>query len=326
MHSALEIMRIPTAPHHEDLVAAFVRAWLQRLKIPFREDRGGNILAEYRCGRAKTPVAFSVHMDHPGFEVMAVRRDTLHCRFLGGVPPSYFKKGVPVEFFDGEGHCTGWARIAQVAHWAPGRRDIHLRRVRGEIVPGQFGMWKLPPLRFDRKSRRVVGRACDDLAGCAALLAALQALRKRRSACRFFAIFTRREEIGLCGAFEVAKSGKLSKSIPIVSIETSRAFAHAPQGAGPIVRVGDRSSIFDPGLTKHLCEVAERLKTPFQRKLMDGGTCEATAFLEADYTAGGICVALGNYHNCGRNGRIAAENIHEGDWQGLVRLIVEAAS
>ncbi len=58
---------------------------------------------------------------------------------------------------------------------------------------------------------------------------------------------------------------------------------------------------------------------------MDGGTCEATAFLEAGYTAGGVCVALGNYHNCGANGRIAAENIHEGDWRGLVRLITESA-
>ena len=54
---------------------------------------------------------------------------------------------------------------------------------------------------------------------------------------------------------------------------------------------------------------------------MDGGTCEATAYLEAGYTASGLCVALGNYHNCAVNGRIAAENIHLEDWRGLVKLM-----
>ena len=160
MHPAFEIMRVPTAPYHEEKVAEFVRAWLRRLEIPFREDRGGNILAEYHRGRAKDAVAFSVHMDHPGFEVMASKRDRVECRFLGGVPQSYFKKGASVEFFDWDGECTGNAKIARVACWKPGRHEIHLKRVRGEVQRGQFGMWKLPALR--KEKGLVVGRACDD--------------------------------------------------------------------------------------------------------------------------------------------------------------------
>ncbi len=329
MHPALRILNIPTAPRHEDLVAAFVCDWLNRLGIDFCEDHHGNIVAEYRSGRRKEAIAFSVHMDHPGFEVLAMQKELLHCRFLGGVPRSYFKPGVPVTFFNAGGCRTCEAEIVRIAEWKPEMKIVLLRAKRGQALPKQFGMWKLPAMRWDRKRNRIVARACDDLAGCAAVLAMLESLRKRRRACHVYAIFTRREEIGLCGALELAKSGRLPKSIPIISIETSKMFDHAPQGEGPIVRVGDRSSIFDPVLTKQLCAIAHQLKEthalPFQRKLMDGGTCEATAFLDAGYAASGLCVALGNYHNCSEHDRIASENIHFGDWQALVKLMAATA-
>src|SRR5690606_14354669 len=66
-------------------------------------------------------------------------------------------------------------------------------------------------------------------------------------------------------------------------------------------------------------------KFRYQRKLMDGGTTEATAYDLLGYESGAACLALGNYHNAGPNDRIAAETIHLGDVEGLARLFVAMA-
>ena len=63
----------------------------------------------------------------------------------------------------------------------------------------------------------------------------------------------------------------------------------------------------------------------FQRALMSGGTCEATAYQEFGLQTGAVCVALGNYHNCASKQKIAAEFVSVSDACGMVRLLVEAA-
>jgi endoglucanase len=73
-----------------------------------------------------------------------------------------------------------------------------------------------------------------------------------------------------------------------------------------------------------LCQ-AMRAEDPtfqYQRKLMDGGTTEATSYDLYGYETGAACVALGNYHNAGRGNRVAPETIHLGDIEGLVRLLL----
>jgi putative aminopeptidase FrvX len=318
-----EILRIPTAPGYEDLVFKHVLATLSHLRIPFRQDSRGNLIAKIPSKSKQPGLAFSVHMDHPGFKVLKLRKNQIECSFLGGVPREFFKKGVPVELFDSQGRVVAQARVMKVLRWKLGNRRILLKASIPVPSTARFGMWKLTV--FKKSSTHVIARACDDLAGCAAVLATLKNLRKLSLKRPVLAIFTRREEIGLKGAFEIAKSKLLPKSIAVVSVETSKELCNARQGDGPIIRVGDRTSIFNPELTKRLCDVAKKLKKKsgfkFQRRLMDGGTCETTAFLESGYAAGGLCVALGNYHNCGAGNKIAAENIHYRDWQGLVELM-----
>jgi putative aminopeptidase FrvX len=332
MHPALNILKIPTAPHHEHLVADFVRTYLEELGISYKEDRRGNIVASLLASKQREGIAFSVHMDHPGFGIAEIKNERVICDFLGGVPKEYFRKDVPVEFFNKLGLSIGFGEVSHVITWERKNRKISVLLKKGQVELEGFGMWRLPVMRNSRT--HIINRVCDDLAGCAAVLAMLSELvrrnKKQKGRGKVYAIFTRREEIGLEGAFEVSAQKIIPKKVPIISIETSRALSNAPQGEGPIIRVGDRSSIFDPEITARLCKLGSdlRLKDPkikFQRKLMDGGTCEATAFLEDGYRAGGLCVALGNYHNCHPNGRIAAEDIRFDDWNGLVRIMTEAA-
>ncbi|MFM8270224.1 MAG: hypothetical protein ACKN9V_08560, partial [Pseudomonadota bacterium] len=46
----------------------------------------------------------------------------------------------------------------------------------------------------------------------------------------------------------------------------------------------------------------EKLKKNFQRRVMDGGTCEATVAVANQIPAIGISIPLGNYHNQGFEG------------------------
>jgi putative aminopeptidase FrvX len=117
----------------------------------------------------------------------------------------------------------------------------------------------------------------------------------------------------------------------VIAIECSSRQPAAPQGAGVIIRVGDRASIFNSALTYFLGQQADELKKKdrkfqYQRALMPGGVCEATVYDVYGYTAASLCVALGNYHNMDvKKGKIGPEYIDATDWKNMVKLFVRLA-
>jgi len=190
--------------------------------------------------------------------------------------------------------------------------------------PG-FRMWDLPA--FEIRAGRIRSRACDDLIGCACIVAALRELEHTGANCAAWGLFTRAEEVGFVGAIELAKSGLLSKSVTVVSLETSSVKGGPVKiGAGPIIRVGDRTSVFDSAATAQIEAAAKTAGITHQRALMQGGTCEATAYALYGYRTAAMCVALGNYHNCGPGDHIAPEYVSVDDTLGMARLCVAAAT
>ena len=326
-----DLLSLPTASYRESAVLGYIQQACRRLSgVKTRLDRYGNLLAHYRrAPRTPTALVFVAHTDHPGF-VAAEMLDgrTLRAHFRGGVKPEYFP-GARVRFWD----AGRWikARVLELTKVTPvtvpgwtGRPEEALLRVSRPVAPDAPGMWDLPDpvLRGDH----VVARACDDIAGAAALLAMLQRLSRKRSHAEVYCLFTRAEETGFVGAIAAARARTIPKHLPVISIETSSALPNAPIGAGPILRVGDRAAVFTPALTAFCVRVAEALAQRrrafvFQRKLMDGGICEAYPFIAYGYAATGICVALGNYHNMDtQRQRIASEYISLRDWLGMVDL------
>ena len=208
--------------------------------------------------------------------------------FLGGVPESYLKK-------------------------KPATRKS-----------GAFRMWDLPACEV--RAGNIRSRACDDLIGCACIVAMFRELERTGAECAAWGLFTRAEEVGFVGAIELAKSGRLPKSVTVVSLETSSVKGGPVTiGGGPIIRVGDRTSVFDSAATARLQAAAQSAGIEHQRALMQGGTCEATAYALYGYRTTAMCVALGNYHNCGPGERIAPEYVSVSDALGMARLCVEAA-
>ena len=193
------------------------------------------------------------------------------------------------------------------------------------VPPGTIGMWDFPGCLVRGDS--VIARGCDDVAGVAAALCALDRIavggppRHRVSL-----LLTRAEEAGFVGALWAAKRSRLPPDAFFLSIETSKAQPAAPLGGGAVIRVGDRVSVFDSELTTHVAAAAERLSAAdstlrYRRHLMPGGTCEATAFQAFGRRAAGVCLPLGAYHNMGARGRIAPERIRWSDFRALVALL-----
>ncbi|MEO0414824.1 MAG: M20/M25/M40 family metallo-hydrolase [Verrucomicrobiota bacterium] len=280
------ILSTPTAPFHEYHVAAEIRSSLEAMPhVSFKTDDYGNIIAQYRHGKGRAKLAFAAHMDHPGW----VKHGGENV-FLGGVPAERLDTH-PVEWF---GTLS----------------DPHAE---------SFGMWKLKP--FEIKDGIIHSRVCDDLIGCAAILALFSELEANEIDANVYGLFTRAEEVGFCGAVAMGKKWPLPKGVRFVSLETSAPRGGKEIGDGPVVRVGDAMSVFDDEITAELIDAGKAEKIPYQRALLDGGSCEATAMNLLGVPAAGISVLLGNYHNCPPKKGIAEEFVSLNDAKNLVKLI-----
>lgn len=212
----------------------------------------------------------------------------------------------------------GWVRLAGKEEFLGG---VPAERLDSHPVEwfGNFGMWDLEP--FALTGGFIHARVCDDLVGCAAILAMFRELEKKEIETTVYGIFTRAEEVGFIGAMELAKKWPLPEDVCFVSLETSAARGGAEQEKGPVIRVGDRTSVFHDGISAELLDAAAAEKIPHQRALLDGGSCEATAMNLYGIPAAGISVILGNYHNCPPGSGIAPEFVSLADVKNLVKLI-----
>ncbi len=284
----------------DDDLLAIIRSVLAQPTAPFHEDAVRGEIAQQlaQCPHVSTSldafgnvIAHYRRGDAPARFAFAVHMDHpgyVGEEFLGGVPESYREKKPPTRDF------------------------------------GAFSMWDLPACEV--REGRVHSRACDDLIGCSAVVALFRELERSGAEANCYGLFTRAEEVGFVGAIELAKSARVPHETTILSLEcSSEKGGMCKMGEGAILRVGDRTSIFDPHVAATIAELAKRAEIPVQRCLMSGGTCEATAYQLYGYRCGALCVALGNYHNCGPDERIEPEFVALSDVQALTRLCVEIA-
>lgn len=332
------VLSCPTAPFCERAVVEYIQGWARRRGVNFAQDAAGNVLLSAgetggaktrRQAAAKPPWVFSAHMDHPGFVVTGGRSNVVRAEFRGGVARPYFA-GARVRLIvrDGGQH-VGTIRSARRS------KSLNFMACRVEldrpadIPPGTVGMWDVPVFSA-RKSGRIHARACDDLAGVAAVLAALERIASTGAPGPVLGLLTRAEEVGFTGMLAACKLGTIPPDALVVGIETSKAQPAAPLGGGVVIRVGDRSRVFHEPLTALIADVAagrakKTKRFRFVRQLMPGGTCETTALCGWGHTAAALCIALGNYHNQHPRGHVAAEVIDEGDFDCLVDLLVALA-
>ena len=316
------ILSQPTAPFREFHVQAVLEKDLKEAKVPSFRDRAGNIVVgaasavDYKKklrARSKNPLlVFIAHTDHPGFHGAEWLSGTdLRFDWFGGSPTA-LHVGAKVWLADENGHL-GHGEVASAQMHESGKF------LAGGVVrcePGLVGRARSAKKIFGGFGFRapiweegdlIYTHAADDLVGCYAIVStAIELWSSPRLKARrqdFIGLLTRGEEVGFIGALAHLELGFLSKAkrrIVAVSLETSRTLPGAEIGKGPVVRLGDRFTTFDPSATRVFAELAQKvLPGTHQRRIMDGGTCEATAVTAYGLPAIGISVPLGNYHNQG---------------------------
>jgi len=282
------ILKQPTAPFHEYHVRGEIEAILEKCPhVKTKVDKFGNLIVTYKNGKRKSREAWvlGAHMDHPGFVKKPGSKGKDDWEFLGGVPKELIDAGV----------------------------KQGLRKAKGDIA-----IWNLP---VKISAERVEAAACDDLIGCAVILSTIWDLASLGMETHFYAVFTRAEEVGFLGAWQVGQKWPFPEDAVFVSVETSRPVNGSVMGGGPIVRVGDRLSVFDGDAVAALTLTAAEQGVRVQRCLLDAGACEASAMQACGRRSVGVSVPLGNYHNIDDSREIAAEYVMMEDVKSLVNLL-----
>ena len=323
------VLSAPTAPFHEQAVAARISQWAKDRGLECSADKAGNLLVHYRGPRRgnRPEWVFAAHMDHPGFVVRKAIGRRVWADFVGGVAGEYFP-GTAVRFFTPDGELRARVKTRRLRKGEDFPCITLELDAPAHLAPGTLGMWDLPAMRVS--GRRLASRACDDVAGVAAVLCVLNDLAQQKAKVNVTGLLTRAEEAGFIGMLAACEANTLDKATPIVTIECSKAQPSARLGDGVVVRVGDKARTFDPSLTARLSAVAAGLAKEdkdfrFTRALMPGGTCESTPLAIWGYRTAAVCVPLGNYHNQGPGGRIRPERIDLGDFESLVKLLAALA-
>jgi len=321
----------PTAPYHEFRALRAIRRELERNAIAAHEDAYGQVSARVTRGNAKRSLALIAHTDHPAFEVTEAHGREGRARILGGLYSEFFAASVPVLVCDDAdgtpfaGTLDGYTSAPDAVHNSPGHCRI---RAASELHAGQFAVMDLTPFAVSGDELQL--RAADDLALCAVVVLVLAALRDDTRPHDVHAVFTRGEESGLYGARLVAEDGLLPRDVVVVSLEASRALAHAAPGRGVVVRAGDVYNTFDNDAERFLRVAREELTAagiPTQRALLTGGTCESSAFVRLGWSATGVAVPNVNYHNQGEHMRtFTPEIVRLSDLRSAVALLVEGAA
>ncbi|WP_200761527.1 hypothetical protein [Poriferisphaera corsica] len=358
----IELTSLPTGTGKEHAVVRYLYDWVaRRAWVSMKRDKWGNVLLGLKGRRAKRPVVLTSHLDHPAFVVYEVKDGgrEVWAEFRGGVHNDYFvgtkvrwwsrvegeldkikceqfegkdsyqtlidlketKRGEVAEVFDADEKNGQMFKQAKICFLA-----------KNKVKTGDLLTWDLRESKVVRC--KLNARVCDDLAVTAASLTCFERWYERnknklKEAHHVQVLFTRAEEVGFIGAMGACQSGLIADDARLIALENSKSIpGDSPQGAGPIVRVGDATSTFGHELNYRISQIAKQLTGEdetfqYQRKLMPGGSCEATAYQCYGYQTTCLCLPLVNYHNMNeQTKKIDVEVIDMRDYHNMVKLLI----
>jgi endoglucanase len=350
------ILTEPTAPFREQHVARTLAGVLKTGDVAFFEDPFGNLVvgvgseAEYLAlvgRRTAEPLRiFIAHMDHPGFHGGEWRNRgsgracELEFEWFGG-SPTRLLTGARVWVASDRRQWSSRGILRQVQLLRSKKRIASgTVQLLGEAEPPEdltveevFGGFDFrKPAWFTRS--RVYGRALDDLACvfCIVSVALNTSIPDGRDRQQFIGLLTRAEEAGFVGAaahFELGWHDGAQRPLLCVSLDASRIGPGASLGRGPVIRLGDNSTVFDPaGLDLLIRLASEELGGSFQRREQDGRTCEGTVAIAHGLPTVALSIPVGNHHNESFEGGLDSrgargpgpEFLNPEDLEGLLRL------
>ena len=329
---AKDIVIQPTAPFSEGFPISSLNRFLEvHPKLTRSTDVYGNIFIKFDGSKsADLPrTILTAHLDHPGFKwIENIDSKTSLFGIYGGINKNLLLNQAvriynPGISSNGRSIRGKIIKLYDSQQSRPSIKVEYIEKIVNTELKTSFCCLDITPWRIF--GNKLHARVCDDLVGVAAGLKTLAELSLSNQSLKAGILLTRAEEVGFAGMLGALNENYLSKKDIYVNIECSSIRAGALLGGGPIVRVGDRITVFDPNLSLALTNCATTLQNTdsnfkFQRKLMDAGACEATPLARAGYQTGAVAIPLDNYHNDGIT-RLKPEIVDLRDVNNLVKLL-----
>lgn len=264
-------------------------------------DAAGNLVLHLGDGKkdANVPsIAFLAHMDELGYEVKKIESDgRLQVDALGGGYPQYFVGHVAlVHKQDGNAVGAvmelpdGWERFGFAFAVSNKSIDESARVYVGTHSKGDTEKLGIAPgdyVTIPKEYHRLLGtranaRSFDDRAGCAALIAAVHALRSDLPGRDVTFVWSTEEEVGLKGAAAFAEQAAKENRVPdfVFAVDTfvssdspleSNRFADAELGKGFVIRAVDNSNIAPLQYVDRVIALAKENNIPVQYGVTGGG-------------------------------------------------------
>jgi putative aminopeptidase len=307
------------ASRHEEAVRQVVLNRLDaRLRSKVTLDAGGNLVLHFGDGKrdAKTPrIAVVAHMDEIGYEVKKIEDDgRLQVDSLGGGYAQYFL-GHVVLIHKKDGSKiggvlelpSGWEKAG--FEWPMSSRSMdeparvyvgtQSKKETEELGIAAGDFVTVPKEYRELLGTRASARSFDDRVGCAALIAAANAIGPDLPGRDVTFVWSTREEIGLEGAAAFAEQAAKEGGSPdfVFAIDTfvssdspleSKRFADATIGDGFVVRAVDNSNTVPREYVDRVVAMAREYSIPVQYGVTGGGN-DGAVFVRY----GSVDVAMG---------------------------------
>jgi tetrahedral aminopeptidase len=306
-----------------------------------RVDALGNVLATCigrpgngndKGNKKKLRVMVAAHMDEIGFMITHNDGDGLfRFEIVGGVDERQLP-GKPV--WVGRNHIPGviGAKPIHLTTSEERNRSISLDNLRidigtagnSEVKIGDRAVFATP---FSRLGASLRAKALDDRLGVATLI---ELVKNAPANIDLQAAFTVQEEVGLRGArvaaytfnpdIAIAVDSTPAFDLPIwedaegYPIENTR--YNTRLDAGPAIYVADSATLSDPRLIRHIIEVAETEKIPYQIRQPGGGGTDAGAIHRSRGGIPSVSVSIPS-----RYAHTAAGITRLSDWQHTLNLL-----
>lgn len=261
----------------------------------------GNLIATIPATDSSMPsILLAAHADEIGFIVKKIEANgTLRFEQLGGFDNrTLLAQPVTVKGANGYIHGVIGTLAVHYVKWDdPKRIDSHreLYIDIGAASPQeveQMGVKVGQPISYgselkligDSRQKRVVGKGLDDRAGCAVLIELIDQFHEGKGFAHgdiHFA-FTVQEEVGLRGASVLSSNLQPDFALAIDTTPTSDTYdvlmtGTRTLGAGPCIKIADKSLISHPLVTGLLEKAAIEKDIPYQQEIFMGIGTDAGA-------------------------------------------------
>ena len=275
----------------EDEVRQIVMEELRRVCDDVRTDAMGNVVGFKRGkGRKRRKLMLAAHMDEIGFLVTHVdEKGFLRLDPVGGINPQVCLARRVLVF----GKERVWAVVGSKPPHIMKEEERKKAPTTETLFADTCGLGKkakdLIPIGspvafegfFDIVGDCYVGKAMDDRVGVYVMIEALKEAKSNNV--DVYAVATAQEEVGLRGAvtsaFGITPDIGIALDVTIAAdVPGAQPHQHITHlGDGVAIKIKDSASISNPKLVRHLQELAERHKIPWQAEILPRGGTDAGA-------------------------------------------------